>query len=522
MTVESAQTNRSRTDQRTVVAESGRHDACTLRMIETTQIVDRCLRRLEEGGAESQRNAATDHRQLEIEQVAHRGDTSTHETARALDRFVGGLGGRTPGDGLDRWARRLGFEATPRTTGTTPAARFDDDVTDVARVATRTIEQFAVQNDAAADAGRHDHREEIVVAASGALPPFAESERLRIAVTEDGQAREVPQPLCERKVPPTRNVEWRDEFGIGRAWSGGTDSNRERHRSVLAARANQHLRHESAQIAEERFFRLRGVDSTPSTVDHRAIGGDETCGDLGPTDVDCHDHVHAEIFSSTVTTDWNPILRGEFEKPYWKELQGFVAAERRRTVVYPPHDQVFRALHETSFADTRVVILGQDPYHGAGQAHGLCFSVNRDVPIPPSLVNIMKELRSDLGVTPASHGCLESWARQGVLLLNTTLTVRANEAASHQGKGWETFTDRIITAVAAKQSHVVFILWGASARKKKSLIASTSEELRHTIIESAHPSPLSAHNGFFESRPFSRTNDALLAHGQVPIDWTIN
>lgn len=222
-----------------------------------------------------------------------------------------------------------------------------------------------------------------------------------------------------------------------------------------------------------------------------------------------------------MTTDWNPILRGEFEKPYWKDLQAFVTSERAKTVVYPPHEQVFRALHETSHADTRVVILGQDPYHGVGQAHGLCFSVNRDVPIPPSLVNIFKELRTDLGITPPSHGCLESWARQGVLLLNTTLTVRASQAASHQGKGWEVFTDRVIAAVAAKPEHVVFILWGASARKKKTLIIEAAGAPRHTIIESAHPSPLSAHNGFFSSRPFSRTNVALSAHGQTPINWAI-
>lgn len=220
-------------------------------------------------------------------------------------------------------------------------------------------------------------------------------------------------------------------------------------------------------------------------------------------------------------TDWNPILRGEFEKPYWKELQRFVADERRKTVVYPPNEQVFRALHETSFADTRVVILGQDPYHGPGQAHGLCFSVNREVPIPPSLVNIFKELHADLGITPPGHGCLESWARQGVLLLNATLTVRANAAASHQGKGWETFTDRVISAVAGKPEHVVFILWGATARKKSALIATAAGDTRHTIIESAHPSPLSAHNGFFSSKPFSRTNAALLAHGQAVVDWSI-
>ena len=220
-------------------------------------------------------------------------------------------------------------------------------------------------------------------------------------------------------------------------------------------------------------------------------------------------------------TDWNPILREEFAQTYWKDLQLFVAGERARGPVYPPHNQVFHALHATPFATTRVVILGQDPYHGHGQAHGLCFSVNRGVPIPPSLVNIFKELRDDLGITPPSHGCLDHWAEQGVLLLNTTLTVRAREAASHQGKGWETFTDRVIDAVARKDDHVVFILWGSHARKKVKLINAAAGIGRHTIIESAHPSPLSAHNGFFGSKPFSRANTALALHHQPPIDWSL-
>lgn len=217
------------------------------------------------------------------------------------------------------------------------------------------------------------------------------------------------------------------------------------------------------------------------------------------------------------TTDWNPILRGEFDKPYWADLQQFVAAERARSTVFPPHDEVFSALHLTPYATTRVLILGQDPYHGPGQAHGLCFSVRRGVRIPPSLVNIHKELASDLGVAPPDHGNLEAWARQGVLLLNTTLTVRSGQAGSHQGKGWETFTDEVIRAVDARPDHVVFILWGGHARKKKALI----DRGRHTIVESAHPSPLSASNGFFGSRPFSRTNEALGAHGQTTIDWAL-
>jgi uracil-DNA glycosylase len=215
-------------------------------------------------------------------------------------------------------------------------------------------------------------------------------------------------------------------------------------------------------------------------------------------------------------TDWNPVLRDEFDKPYWSELQAFVRAERERYRVYPPPAEVFAALHLTPYADTRVVILGQDPYHGQGQAHGLCFSVRDGIALPPSLVNIYKELSDDLGVAPPPHGNLERWARQGVLLLNTTLTVRAGSAASHQGKGWETFTDEVIRAVNAKDHSVVFILWGSHARRKRVLLSS-----RHVVIESAHPSPLSAHNGFFGSKPFSRANAALVEAGLAPIDWRL-
>lgn len=221
--------------------------------------------------------------------------------------------------------------------------------------------------------------------------------------------------------------------------------------------------------------------------------------------------------ASVPTTDWNPVLRAEFEQPYWNELQTFVRDERQRGPVYPPHDEVFAALHLTSLASTRVVILGQDPYHGPGQAHGLCFSVRRGVAIPPSLRNMLQELRDDLGCEPPSHGNLEHWARQGVLLLNTTLTVRGGTAASHQGHGWETFTDRVISTVSDKATPVVFVLWGAASRKKRTLIDTT----RHVVVESAHPSPLSAHNGFFGSRPFSRVNAALRESGQEPIDWAI-
>jgi uracil-DNA glycosylase len=216
-------------------------------------------------------------------------------------------------------------------------------------------------------------------------------------------------------------------------------------------------------------------------------------------------------------TDWNPLLRGEFAKPYWQELQAFVAQERAAHEVFPPHEDVFAALHLTSYAETRVMILGQDPYHGPNQAHGLAFSVQPGVRTPPSLQNMHKELESDLGIPRPEHGNLGAWARQGVLLLNATLTVRAHDAASHQKQGWETFTDQVIRAVNDKSDQVVFILWGASARRKKALVDTS----RHTIIESPHPSPLSAHRGFFGSRPFSRANAALVEAGLAPIDWTL-
>ncbi len=216
-------------------------------------------------------------------------------------------------------------------------------------------------------------------------------------------------------------------------------------------------------------------------------------------------------------TDWNPVLRGELDQPYWPELQRFVATERTRHTVYPAEDQVFAALHLTPLAAVKVLILGQDPYHGPGQAHGLCFSVRAGTPPPPSLQNIFTELHDDLGIERPTTGDLTPWARQGVLLLNATLTVRAHQAASHQGKGWETFTDQVIRAVNDKTDTVVFILWGNSARRKKVLV----DVDRHVIIESPHPSPLSAHRGFFGSHPFSRANEALVAAGRDPVDWRL-
>ncbi len=216
-------------------------------------------------------------------------------------------------------------------------------------------------------------------------------------------------------------------------------------------------------------------------------------------------------------TDWNPVLRDELDQPYWQELQSFVAAEREAGPVYPATGDVFAALHLTPLAQVKVVILGQDPYHGPRQAHGLCFSVPEGVPLPPSLRNVYRELNDDLGLPIPRSGDLTPWARRGVLLLNTTLTVRAGAAASHQGHGWEVFTDQVIRAVSAKPETVVFTLWGAHARKKRALV----DRSRHVVIESAHPSPLSAHNGFFGSRPFSRANAALVAAGRDPVDWSL-
>ena len=218
-----------------------------------------------------------------------------------------------------------------------------------------------------------------------------------------------------------------------------------------------------------------------------------------------------------MASDWDPLLRTEASKPYWNALQTFVAHERAAHVVYPAPADVLAALQLTPYAAVRVMILGQDPYHGPGQAHGLSFSVRHGTPIPPSLANIFKELVSDLGAAAPSHGNLEQWAAQGVLLVNSTLTVRAAEPTSHQGNGWETFTDEIIRSVNSKREHVVFVLWGNAARKKRAFLDAS----RHTIIESAHPSPLSAYRGFFGSKPFSRTNDALAKAGQPAIDWEL-
>lgn len=213
---------------------------------------------------------------------------------------------------------------------------------------------------------------------------------------------------------------------------------------------------------------------------------------------------------------WKQRLAGEFQKPYFKDLVEFVREERKSHVVFPEPRDVFAAYDATPYDKANVVILGQDPYHGAGQAHGLSFSVLPNVKAPPSLQNIFKELKADLGIATPKHGLLTYWAVQGVMLLNATLTVRAHDAGSHQGKGWETFTDETIRLLNQREVPVVFVLWGRYARSKKDLIDS-----RHTVIESAHPSPMSAHNGFFGSKPFSKVNAALEKRGLAPIDWAI-
>ncbi len=214
---------------------------------------------------------------------------------------------------------------------------------------------------------------------------------------------------------------------------------------------------------------------------------------------------------------WLAALTPETRKPYWDELQTFVADERAHQTIYPPAEDVFNAFRYTPLDKVNVFLLGQDPYPGAGQAHGLCFSVRPGVRVPASLRNIYQELRDDLGIAPVTHGYLASWAKQGVLMLNACLTVRAESPNSHAGKGWEKFTDAAIKAVNDLKHPVVFLLWGAYAQKKIKLI----DETRHVIIKSAHPSPLSAANGFFGSKPFSKINDSLKELGRAPIEWQL-
>ena len=220
----------------------------------------------------------------------------------------------------------------------------------------------------------------------------------------------------------------------------------------------------------------------------------------------------------TLNESWKAPLQSEFDAPYMAGLKDFLVAERDKGKrIFPKGSEWFHALDATPLEKVRVVILGQDPYHGEGQAHGLCFSVKPGVRPPPSLINIYKEMKSDLGLEPPSHGNLEAWARQGVLLLNAVLTVEAGLAASHQGKGWERFTDAVIRLVNDQPRPVVFILWGSYAQRKAAFV----DRQRHLVLASPHPSPLSAHNGFFGSRPFSKANEFLIANGQDPIDWDL-
>lgn len=218
-----------------------------------------------------------------------------------------------------------------------------------------------------------------------------------------------------------------------------------------------------------------------------------------------------------ITNDWLDAIGGEFRKNYYKELYQFVKDEYSRYVIYPNSEDIFNAFHFTPLSKVKAVILGQDPYHGAGQAHGLCFSVQPGVKIPPSLVNIYKELQDDLGCYIPNNGYLKKWADQGVLMLNTVLTVRAHSANSHQGKGWEQFTDAVIHAVNEQDRPIVFILWGRPAQMKKPMLTNP----KHLVLEAPHPSPFSASRGFFGSRPFSKTNEFLQKNGVEPIDWQI-
>lgn len=215
--------------------------------------------------------------------------------------------------------------------------------------------------------------------------------------------------------------------------------------------------------------------------------------------------------------NWSIALKDEFRKPYYKKLFEFVGSEYGSRVIYPPADDLFNAFHFTPLEEVKVVILGQDPYHEEGQAHGLCFSVKPGIDIPPSLVNIYKELEADLGCYIPNNGYLEKWARQGVLMLNTVLTVRAHQAHSHKNVGWEQFTDAAIQVLAEQDRPLVFILWGKPAQAKKAMIKNP----KHLVLEAPHPSPLSAYRGFFGSRPFSETNRYLKENGLEPIDWQI-
>lgn len=218
-----------------------------------------------------------------------------------------------------------------------------------------------------------------------------------------------------------------------------------------------------------------------------------------------------------IEQSWLNELLEEFHKPYMKNLKQFLVKEKQKFSVYPKGKDIFNAFWYTPFNQVRVVILGQDPYHGINQAHGLCFSVNEGIPKPPSLINIFKELKTDLNISIPKNGCLTSWAKQGVFLLNTSLTVRANQANSHAGQGWEIFTDKVISILNERKDNLIFILWGRNAKNKMQLIDSK----KHLILSAAHPSPFSAHNGFLGCNHFSKTNEHLMKMNQSPIDWQL-
>lgn len=218
-----------------------------------------------------------------------------------------------------------------------------------------------------------------------------------------------------------------------------------------------------------------------------------------------------------IEAGWKEILWDEFQSPYFRELKEFLVEEKKGYTIYPPGNLIFNAFQHTPFDRVKAVVLGQDPYHGPGQAHGLCFSVPAGIPQPPSLVNIFKELQADLGIPVPPHGNLERWADQGVLLVNATLTVRAGQAGSHQNKGWETFTNRVIELISERKKGIVFLLWGRYAQAKENLIDGT----KHLMLKASHPSPLSAYNGFFGCRHFSRTNAFLEEQGKTGIDWRL-
>ncbi len=222
--------------------------------------------------------------------------------------------------------------------------------------------------------------------------------------------------------------------------------------------------------------------------------------------------------SPNIEESWKHALWDEFQAPYFAKLKDFLHAEKDKYTIYPPGPKIFNAFNSTPLDTVKAVILGQDPYHGQGQAHGLCFSVPHGIKPPPSLVNIFKELHADLGIGIPSHGNLEAWTRHGVLLLNATLTVRASGAGSHQGQGWEQFTDRVIKVISEQSEHVVFLLWGRYAQAKETLIDTD----KHMVLKAAHPSPFSAYNGFFGCRHFSKTNSYLDEMGRQQIDWRLD